>query len=114
MDNYCTVNLTSSAKGLCPGDAVLITCVTNTGRLIWETSTGLTLPYFPNQLGIPIKRDIFILTLQNITGQSNNIYQSTAYAPYVPLNYSEESITCADNVESVTIELTIGRLVNGQ
>ena len=102
------VNLTSSAKGLCPGDAVVFTCVTVTGRLDWKISTRSILPHFPDQLGIPIKWDIFILTLQNITGQSNNIYQSTAYAPYVPLNYSGESITCTDDVESATIELTIG------
>ena len=91
----------------------MFTCVTNTGRLTWKTSTGLTLPYFSDQLGIPFKRDIFILTLQSITGQTNNIYQSTAYAPYVPLYYSGESIICTDNVESVTGQLTIGRLVNG-
>ena len=92
----------------------MLTCVTDTGRLTWKTSTGYTLPYFSHhQLGIPIKRDIFILTLQNITGQTNNIYRSTAYAPYVPLNYIGESITCTDTVESVTIDLTIGRLVNG-
>ena len=108
------VNLTSSAKGLCPGDAVVFTCVTDTGRLTWKTSTGLKLPHFPKQLGIPIKRDIFMLTLQNITGPSNNIYRSTAYTPYVPLNYNEENITCTDTVEIATIELAIGRLVNGQ
>ena len=107
-----TVNLTSSAKGLCPGDAVVFTCVTDTGRLDWKTSTRFVLPHFPNQLGVPIKRDIFILTLQNITGQNNNIYRSTAFAPYVPLNYSGESITCSDTVESVTIKLTIDRLAN--
>ena len=86
----------------------MFTCVTDTGRLDWKTSTGFVLPYFPDQLGVPINKDIFILTLQNITGQSNNIYQSTAYALYVPLNYSGESITCFDTVESATIELTIG------
>ena len=88
-------------------------CYTDTGRLTWITSTGSTLPHFPKQLGVPIKRDIFVLTLKNITGQTNNIYQSTAYAPYVPLYYSGESIICTDNVESVTGQLTIGRLVNG-
>ena len=110
---YCTVNLTSSAKGMCPGDAVVFTCATDTGRLDWKFSTGFVLPHFPNQLGVPIKRDIFIMTLQNITGQTNNIlYRSTAYASYVPLNYSGESITCTDTVESVTIKLTIGKLAN--
>ena len=90
----------------------MFTCVTDTGRLDWKTSTGFVLPHFPNQLGVPTKRDLFILTLQNITGQNYNIYRSiaTAYAPYVPLHYSGESITCTDNVESVTIKLTIGRL----
>ena len=91
----------------------MFTCVTNTGILTWKTSKGYTLPYFSDQLGIPFKRDIFILTLHSITGQTNNIYQSTAYAPYVPLHYNGESITCTDNVESVTGQLTIGKLVNG-
>ena len=105
------VNLTSSAEGLCPGDAVMFTCVTDTGRLDWKTST-FVLPYYDSvDLGIPITRDIYILTLQNITGRTNNIYRSTAYAPYVPLNYSGESITCTDTVESVNIELTIGNLL---
>ena len=90
----------------------MFTCVTDTGRLTWITSTGYTQPYYNrDDLGTPIKRDIFILTLQAITGPTNNIYRSTAYAPYVPLNYNGESITCTDKKNGITtIRFTIGIL----
>lgn len=105
-----TVNLTASSTSLCPGDAVVFSCITNTGRLTWITSTGYTLPYYnQDDLGIPIKRDIFIITLLNITGQRNNVYKSTAYAPLIPLTYDGESITCTDKDNSSTIELVIGQ-----
>ena len=104
-----TVNLTASGTSLCPEDAVVFSCVTDTGRLTWKSSFNVRQVYFsPDELNIPIQRDIFTLILLNVTGHTNNIYQSTAAASHVPLNYSGESITCTDNDDSSTIELVIG------
>ena len=50
----CTVILSSSADSLCPGDGVVFTCVTDTGRLLWDiinsTNTLQQLFHSPAQL----------------------------------------------------------------
>ena len=88
------VTLNSSADSLCPGDGVVFTCVTDTGQLNW--GIGLTVRQFyynaANQLNDPTIKDIFTVTLQNVTGDT---FQSTASTMHVPLNYSGQfNIQC--------------------
>ena len=75
-----TVTLTSSADILCPGDTVVFTCVTDTGRLVWEIndSTGRQSFHSPAQINMPNTVKNFTLTLLSVT--NNSIYLSTAVA----------------------------------
>ena len=94
----CTVTLTSSADILCPGDTVVFTCVTDTGRLVWEINKTKQTFHSPALLNIPIKLDIFTLTLLNVT--NSNTYQSTAFVHNVSVDYNWTSVKCIDGGQS--------------
>ena len=92
----CTVTLTSSADILCPGDTVVFTCVTDTGRLVWEINniTGRHSFHSPAQINMPITVKNFTLTLLSVT--NNSIYQSTAVAHNVSVDYNGTKVSCRD------------------
>ena len=102
-----TVTLSSSADSLCPGDGVVFTCVTDTGRLIWDisdiTNTLQQTFHSPAQLNKNIAQDIFIITLLNITGESDNIYHSTVTAVHVPITYNGTTVACSGQVNALGI-----------
>ena len=92
--------MSSSADSLCPGDGVVFTCVTDTGRLIWDITTDHTHSYksfhSPAQLtDPPAYHEIFNITLHNITGESGNIYHSTVTAVHVPITYNGTTVACS-------------------
>ena len=98
VDNYIhTVTLTSSADILCPGDTVVFTCVTtDTGRLVWEINDINNRHSFhsPAQINISIPLGIFTLTLLSVT--NNSIYQSTAVAHNISVDYNGTKVSCRD------------------
>ena len=97
--NYIhTVTLTSSADILCPGDTVVFTCVTDTGRLVWEVKKTKQTFHSPALLNIPIPLDIFTLTLLNVT--NSNTYQSTAVAHNISVDYNWTFVQCIDGGQS--------------
>ena len=91
----CTVTLSSSADSkLCPGDGVVFSCVTDTGRLAWDIKDSTLSFHSPAQLNYIIPLDtVFNVTLLNITG---NMYHSTANAvDDVPINYHDVTVSCS-------------------
>ena len=112
---YCSVTLTSSPDSVCPGDTVVFTCVSDTGKLLWEIINNNNQHLFSNpaQINANVTEDIFILVLLNVTGTNNSIYWSTATAHHVPLNYSERNISCFDSDERLpkTITIKIGEKI---
>ena len=110
IDNYLhTVILTSSADILCPGDTVVFTCVTDTGRLVWDLTHNNIKQSFhsPAQINIPITKDIFTLTLVSVT--NSNTYQSTAVAHNVSVDYNGAKVSCSDVVLSSEQSALIGK-----
>ena len=90
--------LSSSADSLCPGDGVVFTCCTDTGRLVWDIKDSTVSFHSPAHLNNAIQLNIFTITLQNITG---NIYHSTATADHVPINYNGTTVACrGQNIEN--------------
>ena len=86
------VTLSSSADSLCPGDGVLFTCVTDTGRLVWDIKNTAVSFHSSAYLNIPTELDtVFNATLLYITG---NTYYSTATAVYVPVSYNGTKVAC--------------------
>ena len=68
---YTPVKLYSSTEDVCPGGTVVFTCVTDTGKLIWNVGNGISQSFHsPAQLNTPIHDDIFTLLLQNVTGDT--------------------------------------------
>ena len=51
------VTLSSSADSLCPGDGVVFTCVTDTGRLVWDIKNTAVSFHSSAYLNIPTKVD---------------------------------------------------------
>ena len=104
------VILTASPNSLCPGDTVVLTCVTDTGRLDWTFGKTVTLSFYKaDQIGIPLNKNFFTVILYNITGDDNNTFWSTAtVSHHVPLNYSE-TVSCSDgpggNITKYTIRV---------
>ena len=105
---YYPVTLTASPDSLCPGDTVVLTCVTDTGRLDWRFGKSSTQTFFKaNQVGIPLNRSAFTVVLHNITGDENNTFWSTATVRHhVPLNFSE-TVSCSDGPEGNITEHNI-------
>ena len=98
------VTLSSSADSLCPGDGVVFTCVTDTGRLVWDIKHSTASFHSTAQLNTPIQLDntVFNVTLLNITG---NIYHSTATAVHVPANYNGVAVACSSGLTDVEEEI---------
>ena len=105
---FHAVTLTSSADRVCPGDTVVFTCVTDTGRLEWYINKdNRQLDYSSELIGHPLTKDIFTLKLLNITGTNNSVFESTATTANVSLSDSGRSISCSDNPLGSTKERTI-------
>ena len=86
------VTLSSSADNLCPGDGVVFTCVTDTGRLVWDIMHSSISYHSTALLNKVIQLDtVFNTTLLSITG---NIYHSTATAAHVPVSYNGTTVEC--------------------
>ena len=99
--NYIhTVTLTSSADILCPGDTVVFTCVTDTGRLVWKVGKTKQSFHSPPLINIPIPLDIFTLTLLNVTNSST--YLSTAVAHNVSVDYNWKFVKCIDGGQATS------------
>ena len=77
---------------------MVFTCVTDTGRLVWEICKTKQSFHSPSLLNIPIPLDIFTLTLVNVT--NSNTYQSTAVAHNVSVDYNWTSVKCIDGGQS--------------
>ena len=108
-----TVTLTSSAESVCPGDTVVFTCVTDTGRLIWAVSSMNQVHSFHsiNQIETILTMQIFKLELVNVTGINNKMYLSTATAHNVLPDYNRTDITCEDGEQTnstMTLYVLIG------
>ena len=110
-----TVTLTSSADILCPGDTVVFTCVTDTGRLIWEiiNSNNIQSYHSPTQINIFTAMDIFTVTLVNVTNSST--YWSTAVGHNVSVDYNNTEVSCSDgylfsNVIKQQLSIVIGKI----
>ena len=107
---FITVTLTSSADILCPGDTVVFTCVTtDTGRLVWEINDINNRHSFHSseKINISISLNIFTVTLLSVT--NSNIYQSTAIAHNVSLDYNATNVSCNDgHTGTNSQELIIG------
>ena len=89
---------------------MVFTCVTDTGRLVWDIKNTAVSFHAPTQLnGPPVQDDIFTIILHNITG---NVYHSTATAAQVPIGYNGSTVECrgqdvADRQQR-SIEIGIG------
>ena len=100
----CTaVNLTSSAElDVCPGDTVVFTCVTDTGKLQWTNDNDDTkLYYSTSQVNQPAVTNDFggIFVLKLIRASANS-FESTATAYNVSLNNDGLNITCSGIVNN--------------
>ena len=91
-----TVTLTSSADILHPGDTVVFTCVTDTGRLVWEINGKNNRHSFhsPDQINMYSTVENFTLTLLSVT--NNSIYQSIAVAHNISVDYNGAELSCSD------------------
>ena len=76
---------------------MVLTCVTDTGRLDWIFGKSVTQTFFKaNQIGILLNKSSFTVILHNITGDDNSTFWSTAtVSHHVPLNFSE-TVSCSD------------------
>ena len=115
---YYAVTLSSSADSLCPGDGVVFTCVTDTGRLIWDITSHMHTHSYsyhsPAQLTDPSAyHEIFIITLHNITGENNNTYHSTATAVHVPITYNRSTVECSGKINALGTNNTERTIVIG-
>ena len=74
---------------------MVFTCVTDTGRLVWDIRNTAVSFHSPTQLNGPaVQDDIFTIILHNITGDSGNVYHSTATAAHVPVSYNGSTVEC--------------------
>ena len=71
---------------------MVFTCVTDTGRLVWDIKYSSISYHSTAQLNKVIQLDnVFNTTLLNITG---NTYHSTATAAHVPVSYNGTTVEC--------------------
>ena len=109
-----TVTLTSSGDKLCPGDTVVFTCVTDTGRLVWEIndSNGRHFFHSPAQINMSHTVQNFTLTLLSVT--NNSIYQSTAVAHNIPVGYKGNEVSCSDGsvLNPNQLSVILGKISN--
>ena len=80
---------------------MVFTCVTDTGRLIWEVGKTKQTFYSPSSINIPVPLGIFTLTLLSVT--NNSIYQSTAVAHNISVDYYNWTyVKCIDGGQSTS------------
>ena len=91
---------------------MVFTCVTDTGRLVWEIndSNNRHSFYSPTQINIPVTLDIFTLTLLSVT--NNSIYQSTAVAHNISVDYNGIEVSCRDGsvLNPEQLSIIIGKI----
>ena len=107
--------MTALPDSLCPGDTVVLTCVTDTGRLDWTFGKSSTLSFYKvDQIGIPLNKSVFFtVILQNITGDDNNMFRSSVtVSHHVPLSFSE-TVSCSDGPGGIFTEhnISVGKNV---
>ena len=75
---------------------MVFTCVTDTGRLVWEiiNSNNIQSYHSPTQINIFTAMDIFTVTLVNVTNSST--YRSTAVGHNVSVDYNNTEVSCSD------------------
>ena len=88
---------------------MVLTCVTDTGRLVWEITHNNIKQSFhtPAQINIPVTKDIFTLALVSVT--NSNTYRSTAVAHNVSVDYNGVKVSCSDVVLSSKLSAIIGK-----
>ena len=78
---------------------MVLTCVTDTGQLIWDIRHSLISYHSTAQLNKVIQLDtVFNTTLLHITG---NTYHSTATAAHVPVSYNGTTVECKGVVNAL-------------
>ena len=71
---------------------MVFTCVTDTGRLIWDIKFSSISFHSTTSLNKVIQLDtVFNVTLHSIT---ENTYHSTATAAHVPVSYNGTTVEC--------------------
>ena len=91
---------------------MVFTCVTDTGRLVWEVGKTKQTFHSPSSINIPIPLDIFTLTLVSVTNSST--YLSTAVGHNVSVDYNWISLKCIDGGRGLStsnnkqLNITIG------
>ena len=76
---------------------MVFTCVTDTGRLVWEINNDINNKHSfhsPAQINICIPLNNFTLTLLNVTNSTT--YWSTAVAHNVAIDYNMTNVSCSD------------------
>ena len=86
---------------------MVFTCVTDTGRIIWEIINSNNRQSFHStaHINMSITVDIFTLTLVSVT--NNSIYRSTAVAHNIPVDYNNVEISCIDGA-AIKLSIIIG------
>ena len=84
---------------------MVFTCVTDTGRLIWEPLNPINRHSFHSSTQKPVTKDIFTLTLLNVTNSST--YRSTATVHNISVNYNGTEVSCTDGPVLNSNELSV-------
>ena len=103
------VTLTSSASngGVCPGDTVVFTCVTDTDQLTWRNHNGDKVYKPASQINEPEDfGGIFVLKLIHAR------YESTATAYNVSLNDDGLNITCTGHISNIAQNNSVTNTIN--
>ena len=93
---------------------MVFTCVTDTGRLVWELINSNYKQSFhsPTLINMLISMDIFTLTLLSVTNSST--YRSTAVGHNVSVDYNHTEVSCSDNSASSNfkqqLSIVIGKI----
>ena len=93
---------------------MVFTCVTDTGRLVWEINdiNGRHSFHSPGQINMPITVKNFTVTLLSVT--NNSIYQSTAVAHNISVDCNGIEVSCSDgsvlNPDHEQLSIIIGKI----
>ena len=92
---------------------MVFTCVTDTGRLIWDVNHTSIAFHSTSQLNKVIQLDtVFNVTLHSIIG---NTYHSTATAAHVPVSYNGTIVECKGVANAVhSTDKAVAILVVGE
>ena len=88
----------------CPGDRLLLTCITDSGVIVWRSTTGAV-----TQVLGPTVQGNFSLNIANMNG---NTITSTATAESVPVSLTGAIVGCSDTFPGGFVNLMIN--VSGQ